>query len=329
MNRTRNVGGSKTGNRANGPSFANRLYSTGGAALLGVIVATVFFSIFSPVFLTEVNLANIGRQMAVIAIVSAGMTVVIISGGIDLSVGSTVALAGTLAAAVMAQSDLGPFWGTMVGLITGLGVGLLNGLMIAFLKIPPIIATLAMLSIARGAALQFTDGRSISGLLQSYGTLGRGEVGPVPIAVVAMVVVYLIGHFVLRHTSIGHHVYGIGGNEEAARLAGINIKRYKLGVYSVAGVVAGFAGLILVSRLGSGQPTAGSGLELNAIAAAVLGGTRITGGQGTLVGTLFGALLITVLGNGLDLMNVGSFIQMILVGVILAMSVALSEFTQK
>lgn len=311
------------------PGIGDLIYRSGGAALIGVIVVWVFFAIANPHFLTVANQANIGRQMAVVAIVSIGMTIVIMSGGIDLSVGSIVGLAGTLLASAMVQASLDPVVGTLVALGAGIAIGLLNGVLVAYLRVPPIVATLATLSIARGIALTYTNGLPLSGIAETYSFLGRGNLGSIPASVIAMLILYAIIYLLLRNTSTGRYVVGIGSNREAARLAGINVRAHLLGIYAFSGLMAGFAGAILASRLGSGQPTSGEGLELMAITAVVLGGTSIMGGRGTLIGTLLGAVLITVIANGLDLMNVGSFIQQIVVGAILALAVVLSELTQK
>lgn len=311
------------------PSIGDALYRSGGAALLGVVIVWVFFAITNPYFLTAVNQANIGRQMAVVAIISIGMTVVIMSGGIDLSVGSIVGLSGTLLAAAMVQASLGPLVGTLVALAAGTSIGLLNGVLVAYLRVPPIVATLATLSIARGIALTYTNGTPLSGIAESYSFLGRGTLGPVPVSVIGMLLLYAICWLLMRNTRTGRYIVGIGSNREAVRLAGVNVPLRLLGVYAFSGLMAGFAGAILASRLGSGQPTSGEGLELIAITAVVLGGTSIFGGKGTLIGTVLGALLITIIGNGLDLMNVGSFIQQIVVGSILALAVVLSEFTTR
>jgi ribose transport system permease protein len=312
-----------------GPSIASRLYASGGAALVGVLGASFIFALSSSVFLSSANLMNIGRQTAVVALVSVGMTFVIITGGIDLSVGSVVGLSGTLAAAAIAQLHLIPISGMLIGLVVGTVVGAINGAFIALLRVPPIVATLALLSIARGIALQSTNGRPISGLTTSFSFLGRGEIFGAPAAFVLTVFVYILGTLILRFTIVGKHIVGIGGNEEAARLVGLRVRTYRLAIYAATGLISGFAGVVLMSRLGSGQPTAGAGLELSSIAAVVLGGTRITGGQGTLVGTFLGALLITILGNGLDLLNVGSFYQLVFVGAVLLAAVVISKFIER
>jgi ribose transport system permease protein len=311
------------------PSIVSRLYASGGAALVGVLGAGLVFALSTSIFLSTANLLNIGRQTAVVALISVGMTFVIIIGGIDLSVGSVVGLSGTLAAAALTEFHVHPVLGALVGMGVGALVGLINGGFIAFLRVPPIVTTLATLSIARGVALQSTNGRPISGLTTSFEFLGRGEIFGAPAAFVLAVLVYAFGTMVLRFTAIGKHIVGIGGNEEAARLAGLKVGAYRLGIYVFTGLISGFAGVVLMSRLGSGQPTAGAGLELSSIAAVVLGGTRITGGQGTLVGTFLGALLITILGNGLDLLNVGSFYQLIFVGSVLLVAVVVSRFAER
>ena len=310
------------------PSLLSRLYASGGAALVGVLGAGLAFALSTPVFFSLPNLLNIGRQTSVVALISVGMTFVVITGGIDLSVGSIVGLSGTLAAEAIVSANFHPAIGALVGLGVGAAVGLVNGAFIALLRVPAIVTTLATLSIARGVALQATEGRPISGLTASFSFLGRGEILGAPVAFALALCVYAIGILLLRFTYFGTHILGIGGNPEAARLAGLKVRTYQVCIYLATGAISGLAGLVLMSRLGSGQPTAGAGLELSAIAAVVLGGTRITGGQGTLVGTFLGALLITILGNGLDLLNVGSFYQLIFVGVVLLAAVVVSRFAE-
>ncbi|WP_044481444.1 ABC transporter permease [Paenibacillus antibioticophila] len=292
------------------------------AAFVGLLVLIVGFSIASPDFFTTYNLMNIMRQASIIALLAIGMTFVIIAGGIDLSVGAIASISGTLAAQVMISSGGGVFVGVLTGLGVGIAVGFVNGLIISKFKVPPIIATLALMSVSQGLALAVTGGYPVSGLPDSFAWLGRGFVGAVPIPVIILLLMYIVAHIILNHTKFGAYVFGLGGNEEATRLAGLNVNKIKIWVYVVSGITAAVSGLILASRLGSGQPLAGQGMELNAIAAVVIGGASVAGGVGGVIGSLIGALIMSVLNNGLDLMNINSYYQMIFTGIILALAVA-------
>lgn len=303
--------------------FGRILHQREFAALVGLLGIGAMFSLASPYFLTWQNISNIGRQASINGIAAIGMTFVIVSGGIDLSAGSIVGLAGTMAAATMVHFGLPPWMAVLVGIAVGALAGAINGAAITRLRIPPIIATLAMMSIGRGIALAYTGGYPVSGLLSEFAFLGRGYLGPFPVPMVVTVILYAVAHVMLSYTRFGTYVYGIGGNEEAARLAGIPVRKYKMWVYTLGGVAAAISGVLLAARLSSGQPLAGSGLELTAIAAVVIGGASVTGGEGTVVGTLIGTLIMTVLSNGLDLLNVGSFYQMIFTGAVLGAAVAL------
>lgn len=294
-------------------------------AFIGLAVICIAFCFGSANFPTLYNAMNILRQASINAILAVGMTFVIISGGIDLSVGSTVSLSGTIAAIVMVNMGMNAFVGILCGLLVGLIIGALNGIVITRAGVPPIIATLGLMTVASGMALAFTGGYSVSGLAKGFSFFGRGNLGFLPIPVVIIALMYIIGHFVLQKTKFGASVFGIGGNEEAARLAGIPVKRMKVGVYMLSGVMAAVAGIILASRLDSGQPMAGEGLELNAIAAVVIGGASVNGGVGGVMGSLIGALIMSVLSNGFDLIGVGRYYQMILTGVVLILAVAIQK----
>jgi len=274
----------------------------------------------TPHFLTISNLLNIAEQATIIAIIAVGMTFVIITGGIDLSVGSVLAFAGVVMASVL-HSGLPLPLALIVGLGAGLLCGVVNGLLITVGRLPPFIATLGMMSVARGAALMFTEGRPISGFSESFRSLATGEVLRIPAPVIIMIGVYVIAHFVLRRTKLGRYTYAIGGNEEAALLSGINVKLYKTMVYGLAGLLSGLAAVLLTARLNSAQPIAGMSYELDAIAATVIGGTSLLGGEGTVVGTLIGALIMAVLRNGLNLLGVSSFIQQIVIGTVIIVAV--------
>lgn len=288
--------------------------------LAGLLVLTLVLWALTPHFLTISNLLNIAEQATIIAIIAVGMTFVIITGGIDLSVGSVLAFAGVVMASVL-QRGVPLSLALIVGLGAGLLCGLVNGLLITVGRLPPFIATLGMMSVARGAALMFTEGRPISGFSEGFRSLATGEVLLVPAPVIIMVGVYVIAHLVLRRTKLGRYAYAIGGNEEAALLSGINVRLYKTMIYGIAGLLSGLAAILLTARLNSAQPIAGMSYELDAIAATVIGGTSLLGGEGTVVGTLIGALIMAVLRNGLNLLGVSSFIQQIVIGTVIIVAV--------
>lgn len=287
------------------------------AGLLGLMV--VLWAL-TPHFLTISNLLNVAEQATIIAIIAVGMTFVIITAGIDLSVGSVLAFSGVVMASAL-HHDLGLPFGLLAGLGTGLFCGLVNGLLITIGRLPPFIATLGMMSVARGTALMFTEGRPISGFSEGFRSLATGEVLRVPTPVIIMIAVYLLAHFVLKRTKLGRYTYAIGGNEEAALLSGISVRSYKTVVYGLAGMLSGLAAILLTARLNSAQPIAGMMYELDAIAATVIGGTSLMGGEGTVVGTLIGALIMAVLRNGLNLLGVSSFIQQVVIGSVIILAV--------
>jgi ribose transport system permease protein len=248
------------------------------------------------------------------------MTFVIITAGIDLSVGSVLAFSGVVMATLL-LGGLPLGLALLSGVGTGLFCGLLNGLLISVGRLPPFIATLGMMSVARGAALVFTEGRPVSGFSDSFRQIAVGEVLRIPAPVVIMLAVYLIAHFVLTRTKLGRYTYAIGGNEEAAILSGVNVRLYRTLVYGLCGGLSGLAAIILTARLNSAQPIAGIMYELDAIAAVVIGGTSLIGGEGTVFGTLIGALIMGVLRNGLTLLGVSSFVQQIVIGSVIIVAV--------
>ncbi|HEX7281053.1 MAG TPA: ribose ABC transporter permease, partial [Vicinamibacterales bacterium] len=256
--------------------------------LIGLVVLCAVLWALTPHFLTVSNLLNIAQQTSINAIVAAGMTFVIISGGIDLSVGSIVALSGVVLGTLLQDGQ--PAAIAIPGaLLVGVAAGLLNGALVSFGGLPPFIATLGMMSVARGAALVFTEGRPVSGFDEGFRWLATGSVGPIPAPVIVMVVVYVCAHIVLTRTTFGRYVYAIGGNEEATRLSGVAVRFHKTAIYCVAGLMSAVAAIVLTARLNSAQPIAGTMYELDAIAAAVIGGTSLMGGEGSLGGTLVGA----------------------------------------
>lgn len=299
--------------------------------LLGMLIAMTFLS---PAFLTARNLLNIVRQISVVGLIAIGVTMVIITGGIDLSSGSVLALAAVVATSLAQRLDWAEikFPGldvpVIVPIVAALAVGavcgMVNGSLIARFKIPPFIATLGMMTVARGFALIYSE-RPVSGLKDSYTYIGQGEPFGIPVPIIVLALVALAAHVLLNNTRFGRHIYALGGNEQAARISGINISRVKIGVYTIAGLLAGLSGLVLSSRIGSGQPGLGLGYELDAIASAVIGGTSLSGGIGTIWGTIVGALIIGVLNNGLDLLNVSAYWQTIVKGSIIVIAVIIDE----
>lgn len=286
------------------------------------VALCLVLSLSTPHFLTLGNLLNVALQTVINAIMAVGLTVVIISAGIDLSVGSILALAGvTLGYALHAGWPVS--LAILAALAVGLACGTVNGLLVAYGRLPAFIATLGMMSVARGGALLVSGGRPVSGFSESFRWLATGEAAAIPVPVILMGLVYVAAHFVLRRTKFGRYVYAMGGNEEAALLSGVPVARYKVGLYGVCGVTAALAAVVLTARLNSAQPIAGLGYELDAIAAAVIGGTSLMGGQGSVIGTLVGALIMGVLRNGLNLLDVSSFLQQVVLGAVIITAVLL------
>lgn len=282
----------------------------------------------SPYFFTASNLLNISLQVSITAIIAAGMTFVILTGGIDLSVGSLVAFAGivgTGAIKLLGGAGGSIFVALVAGLALGAVSGLLAGVLITRFAMAPFVVTLALMTIWRGAAFVVTDGRPIWELPESFSVLGNGRLLGVPIPTLIMVAVFAVAFVVLRHTVFGRHVYAVGGNAEAARLAGIRTHAVLVAVYTVCGVLSAAAGILLASRMNSGQPNAGLMYELDVIAAVVVGGTSLSGGRGAIERTFLGAMFIAVLRNGLNLLNVNSYVQQVVVGVVIVLAVLLDR----
>ncbi|QNP72593.1 substrate-binding domain-containing protein [Streptomyces roseirectus] len=317
----------KSGTGAGGAAAVRRLLLDNGA-LTALIVLVVAMSALSGDFLTTDNLLNVGVQAAVTAILAFGVTFVIVSAGIDLSVGSVAALSATVLAWSATSHGVPVFLAVLLALATGVAAGLINGFLISYGKLPPFIATLAMLSVGRGLALVISDGSPIA-FPDSVSHLGDTLGGWLPVPVLVMVAMGLIAAFVLGRTYIGRSMYAIGGNEEAARLSGLRVHRQKLAIYALSGVFAAVAGVVLASRLSSAQPQAASGYELDAIAAVVIGGASLAGGTGKASGTLIGALILAVLRNGLNLLNVSAFWQQVVIGVVIALAVLLDTVRRK
>lgn len=303
-------------------AFDRRAFFQRFGLVFSFLLLMMALSLLSERFLTPANLMNVLRQATINGIVSVGMTIVILTGGIDLSVGSVLALSVTVGASLMKQ-------GTPVGLAVasalGIGtlLGVINGLMITRAKIPPFIATLGMLTVARGLTLLYTQGQPITGLPATFRWIGTGVVAGIPMPVILSLVVFALGWVFLSRTKYGAQIYLLGDNPTAARLAGVPVDRMTVLVYAISGFCAALAGLVLVARLDSAQPIIGQGYEFNAIAAVVVGGTSFSGGEGGLAGTLLGALLIETLNNGLNLLNVSPLWEQVVKGVVIALALLL------
>jgi ribose transport system permease protein len=296
--------------------------------LAGLVLLGVLFTFLSPYFLTVSNLLNVLEQTAINAVIAVGMTFVIVSGGIDLSVGSMVAFSGVLLASAL-QAPLPVPAAIAAGLLAGALCGLVNGLLVTLGRLPPFIATLGMMSVARGAALVFTAGRPVSGFAAGFRTLATGRVLGIPAPVLVAATVYLLAHLLLTRTRFGRYVYAIGGNEEATRLSGVPVRFHKTMVYVLSGMMSALAAILLTARLNSAQPIAGIMYELDAIAATVIGGTSLLGGSGSLGGTLVGALIMGVLRNGLNLLGMPSLTQQIVIGVVIIVAVLVDSVLKR
>jgi ribose transport system permease protein len=287
------------------------------AAAGGLIIVFVALSIASPYFLTSNNLFNIGVQVSVVAIIAVGQTLVILTAGIDLSVGSVAGLGGILGSMAIAKAGFPIVPGLIIGVLAGAAVGLVNGLLVTQLRLPPFIATLGMLGVARGLTFIVGGENAVYGLPSGFRTVGEGQIGPIPLPLVYLAVIAGAGYVILSRTKLGRYAYAIGSNKEAARLSGISINRYLISVYVICAGLAGFGGMIAASLVQSGQPNYGVGLELNVIAACVIGGTSLFGGVGTIGGTLIGAFLMAVITNGAVLLNITQYYQQVIIGVII------------
>ncbi len=297
------------------------LHSPLALPLIGLIVVSILMGFASENFFSVSNIMNVLRQVSIVGILAVGMTFVILTGGIDLSVGAVMALSGTLAAGLMVNMAMPGWVGLLAGLGVGVGLGLFNGAMVAWGRMPAIIVTLATMGIARGLGLLYSGGYPISGIPSWISWFGIGRIGIVPVPVIAMVVIYALAWVLLQRTAFGRHVYAIGGNELAAKLSGVKTQFIKLTVYGISGLTSALAALILTGRLMSGQPNAGVGFELDAIAAVVLGGTAIAGGRGLILGTLIGAVLLGILNNGLNLMGINPYLQDVIKGLIILLAI--------
>ena len=297
-------------------------------SLIGLLILVIIVSILSPTFFTVPNLLNVFRQTSINAIIAAGMTFVILTGGIDLSVGSILAFSGAVAASMLASGS-SVIVATIVAVVIGAASGFANGIVISKGKLQPFIATLATMTILRGLTLVFTNGKPVaigtSNNAISFGKIGGGQVAGIPTPAIIMVLAFAVCFYILTQTKMGRYVYALGGNEEATKLSGLDTDKIKTYVYTISGILAAIAGVIVTARLYSAQPTAGSGYELDAIAAVVLGGTSLSGGQGTIIGTVIGALIIGILNNALNILDVSSYYQMIVKGIVILIAVLLDR----
>jgi len=310
------------------------------APTLFLIALMALFAIIEPRFLSSINLFNVMRQVSITGLLAVGMTFVILTAGIDLSVGSMVAFAGLVAAVVakgglenrftVGEGGVGYGWelAALAAIAVGLICGWLQGVAITRLKVPPFVVTLGGMSAFRGAALLFAAGGPVSGFEPSFTWWGQGKIGPVPVPVIIFLLFAVIAHVALRYTRYGRQVYAVGGNPEAARLSGLNVNRIIASVYVISGFFCGLGSFVLAARLNSAEAVAGTGYELTVIASVVIGGTSLFGGSGTIFGTVVGTILIGVLLNGLVLMNVSSYIQQIIIGIIIVLAVAFDTFAK-
>jgi ribose transport system permease protein len=301
------------------PSVRERLNDvvSQASAAGALIIVCIALAIASPYFLTSNNVFNIGVQVSVVAIIAVGQTLVILTAGIDLSVGSIAGLSGVVGSMAIVQSGLPILLGILVGILVGGVIGIANGVLVTRMGLPPFIATLGMMGVARGLTFIVSNEVAIYGLPKSFRTMSEGQIGPIPLPIVYLAVIAVIGHLVLSRTKLGRYAYAIGSNKDAARLSGIPIDRTLVFVYVISGALAGFGGMIAASLVQSGQPNYGVGLELQVIAACVIGGTSLFGGQGTIGGTLIGALLIAVVTDGAVLLNITQYYQQVIIGVII------------
>ncbi|WP_333813555.1 ABC transporter permease [Muricomes intestini] len=282
-----------------------------------VIGLGIILSFVSSNFLSTTNLLNVLRQISINGILAIGMTIVCLTGGIDLSVGSIVAFSGIIVAGLLRDKDYPIFLVLLIAILIGGLLGLYNGYFVAYRNAAPFVVTLSMMTIARGMTYVYSNGRPISNLPTHFLAIGKGSIAGVPVPTIILIVVFIFASIMLKKIKFGRYVYAVGGNENAAMVSGINVKWIKMMVYVLSGIACGIAAIILTARVSAGLPTAGESYELDAIAATVIGGTSLSGGRGRLWGTIVGAILLGIVNNGLDLLNVSSFYQQIVKGLII------------
>lgn len=296
---------------------------------IGVIVPLavliIIFSCTSDIFLTTNNLLNITRQISIKGLLGIAMTFVIITGGIDLSVGSVIAFSSILTASAIKDYQLPVLAAVVIGIAVGTLTGLVNGILIAYVNMPAFITTMGTMTILRGLGYIYTQGYPIYDLPQGFRAIGQGNIGIIPVSAVILVVVAILAFMILSKTVFGRHIYAVGGNIEAARMAGIRVKRVQLYVYMISGFISGIAAVVQGARVGSGLPTIGQGFEMDAIASVVIGGAAMAGGSGTILGTLLGSLILGVLDNGLSLLNVDSYVMNVISGIVVILAVLIDQ----
>ena len=298
------------------------------AILFALIVMCIILSFASDRFFSAQNFMNIMMQSTTMGIIAVGMTFVIITGGIDLSVGAVLALSAALGAGVMKAGM--PFGvGILVMVLLAMGIGAAQGLLVSRIRMPAFIVTLGGMTIARGFTMVYMQGRTIPGLPKEYQFIGSGYIGPIPVAALILIIVYVIAFYVLQYTTFGRSVYAIGGNREATELSGINIKRNEMIVFAISGLTCGLGAMILAARLGSAIPTAGDGLEMEAIGATVIGGASLAGGRGTIIGTLIGVFILGILNNGMNLLNVDPFYAGVVRGSVILIAVFIDTMRKR
>jgi len=292
-----------------------------------IVLMALTFSVLNPNFYSALNLRNVARQSAILSLTACGQTMVVLSGGFDLSVGMVIGLISVAASLVMV--DTGLWTGMLAGVLMGVAIGAINGVMVATMHLPPFIATLAMLSAARGLALILSGGLPITDLRLAFRCLGAGQVLTLPLPAVIAAIVFVGCHLLMKKTRFGRYVYAIGGNEEAATNAGVPVARYKISVWALHGLLVGVAAVVLTSRAVSGHATLGEGAELESIAATVIGGTALGRGRGSIGNTLLGVIVMGILTNGLNLVNVSTYYQMVAMGVIIAGAVYVDQWRHR
>ncbi len=315
-------------------SQRNRKFNLGQLLLkyntiIVLIIIFVFFALVKTSFLQTTNLMNVLRQVSINGIIASGMTLVILIGGIDLSVGAVAALASVIAATIANEAQPNWWIAVPIAILVAAAVGLVTGIFISYLKIAPFIMTLAMMTIARGLAFTFSNGKPVSGVHQAFLVFGKGNFLGVPIPAWFLAIIIIFTICLLKYTPLGRFIYAVGGNETAARNSGINVRAIKVAVYVIAGTCTGIAAVILTSRLSAGLPQVAAGYELDAIAAVVIGGTSLKGGKGGMVGTVIGVFIIGFINNGMDLMNVASYPQQIIKGIVIILAVLIDSLKNK
>ncbi|MBN2051358.1 MAG: ABC transporter permease [Spirochaetales bacterium] len=299
-------------------------------AIVGVLLFIVlFFSIMTDSFLSTSNLLNVARQVAMLGISAVGMTCVILTSGIDLSVGAVMAITNIVGSMLMVNAGIPIFPAVLLTLLLAGLIGLVNGLLVAYVGVPALITTLAMMTILRGLSFVLCGGIPIWGLPPAFKKLGQGYLGAIPIPVIIMIIIFILGWFFLNRTKTGRYIYGLGGNKEAVRLSGVNTAKIQTLVFVVSGLLTGLAGVIMLSRINTGQPKIGTGYEMDVITAVVLGGVSIMGGEGSLIGVFIGVLIAGVLSNGMILMDVSEYYQQITKGIVLLIAVIFDTIAKR